>query len=415
MGFIIGIVIGSIAGAVTVYAVVRETVRRTLEQHRANIAEREVIRQAQDNTNTGQAELQRSITAFQAEYTQFNSRRVTYDELRYQNDVLRKDLRNIFMSSRKTQLDVEQQRSRQEDIAHRVSDLGARYLKDQVKWIAASLNQNNFVACKERLKDAVERCRAISFEVTAELEAEMQRDLRKEYEMVLRVVHEREEQARIKAQIREEQIREREIKENQKELERLARERQAYEAALRLAVEAAKSENDVEVERLKAQLAKVEEECVRRTVSQAELTKSGHVYVISNIGAFGEGVFKVGMTRRLEPQDRIRELGDASVPFPFDVHMLISCNDAPALENALHRALHKNRINKINPRKEFFRVDLTSIIDVVRRNHGEIEHIADAPALEYRQSLTMTDEDQEFIESVYEELDEEDEAAAPKV
>ena len=79
------------------------------------------------------------------------------------------------------------------------------------------------------------------------------------------------------------------------------------------------------------------------------------MYVLSNIGSFGEGVYKIGMTRRLEPQDRVRELGDASVPFPFDVHMMISCDDAPSLENALHRESHKQRVNKVNFRKEFFR------------------------------------------------------------
>jgi hypothetical protein len=113
----------------------------------------------------------------------------------------------------------------------------------------------------------------------------------------------------------------------------------------------------------------------------AQQTKAGNVYVISNVGTFGAGVFKVGMTRRLEPLDRIRELGDASVPFPFDVHMMISCEDAPALECALHRALHKSRINRVNPRKEFFRTDLQLIVDVVQEHHGCVDYAADPEAL----------------------------------
>src|SRR5262249_41580387 len=129
------------------------------------------------------------------------------------------------------------------------------------------------------------------------------------------------------------------------------------------------------------------------------------VYVISNIGSFGEGVFKVGMTRRLAPKERIDELGSASVPFPFDVHMMISCDNAPTLENALHKALFKHRINKTNPRKEFFKTDLDSIYKVVQQNHGEVQYIADAEALQYRQSLGMTDDDHEFIERVYDNLD----------
>ena len=80
-----------------------------------------------------------------------------------------------------------------------------------------------------------------------------------------------------------------------------------------------------------------------RAKSMAQLTKAGHVYILSNIGSFGEGIFKVGMTRRLEPQDRVKELGDASVPFPFDVHAMISCENAPGLENALHKELARYR------------------------------------------------------------------------
>ena len=164
----------------------------------------------------------------------------------------------------------------------------------------------------------------------------------------------------------------------------------------------ARDEHSVEVERLKARLAEAEEKS-QRAISQAQMTKSGNVYVISNIGSFGEGVFKIGMTRRLEPMDRVRELGDASVPFPFDVHMMISCDDAPALENALHQAFHKTRLNKIKPRKEFYRTDIDAVRRIVEENHGEVQYVADPEALEYRQSLTMSDDDEEFIEAVYEQ------------
>jgi hypothetical protein len=86
--------------------------------------------------------------------------------------------------------------------------------------------------------------------------------------------------------------------------------------------------------------------------------------------------------------------------------MMISCNDAPALENALHRTLHKARINKANPRKEFFKTDLATIRVIVEQHHGEVQYVADAEALEYRQSLEMSPEDHEFVESVYGDLDE---------
>jgi len=99
---------------------------------------------------------------------------------------------------------------------------------------------------------------------------------------------------------------------------------------------------------------------------------------------FGENIFKVGMTRRLEPKDRVRELGDASVPFPFDIHMMISCEDAPALENALHRGLHKSRMNKANPRKEFFKADLQTIVKIAEQNKCKVEYVADVEALDLK-------------------------------
>src|SRR5262245_21353897 len=93
-----------------------------------------------------------------------------------------------------------------------------------------------------------------------------------------------------------------------------------------------------------------------RATSMAQITKKGHVYIISNVGSFGDGVFKIGMTRRVEPNERIRELGDASVPFPFDIHALVHSDDAPGFECALHEQLGPKRMNRVNMRKEFFRV-----------------------------------------------------------
>ncbi len=157
--------------------------------------------------------------------------------------------------------------------------------------------------------------------------------------------------------------------------------------------------------------------------------KSGHVYVISNIGSFGENVFKVGMTQRIEGDEpwmeRVRELGDASVPFPFDVHLVIYAEDAQGLERDFHSALRQYQVNKLNPRKEFFRINLDAIIQVLKEHHGEVKHLADPEALEalrrrsssgveliryfvepreyaaYREQVqNMTAEDREFLEQV---------------
>lgn len=115
------------------------------------------------------------------------------------------------------------------------------------------------------------------------------------------------------------------------------------------------------------------------------------MYIISNIGAFGENVFKIGMTRRLEPMDRIAELSSASVPFSFDVHALIFSDDAPALEAILHQHFENSRVNKVNQRKEFFRVDLGEIKKVILENHNATVKFVDIPeAIEYRETLKLT-------------------------
>ena len=118
--------------------------------------------------------------------------------------------------------------------------------------------------------------------------------------------------------------------------------------------------------------------------------KAGYVYIISNVGAFGEDVFKIGMTRRLEPQDRIDELGSASVPFKFDVHAIIFSEDAPKLESMLHKAFEKNKINLINQRKEFFKVKIEEIKKVVHENFDPLVQFKDhAEAEQYRESQKL--------------------------
>lgn len=201
---------------------------------------------------------------------------------------------------------------------------------------------------------------------------------------------EKEEQRRIKEQMREEEIARREI---EKALQDAEREEARYAEALRKAreeVEKAVGEKQAkllaQIELLQQKLDEVHAN-KERAISRAQMTRSGHVYVISNVGSFGEDVYKIGMTRRLEPMDRVNELGDASVPFRFDVHAIIYCEDAPALENKLHRKFEQHRINLMNNRKEFFRVSIDEIAQAVREFHGDIEFTLLAEAKEYRQTL----------------------------
>jgi hypothetical protein len=256
------------------------------------------------------------------------------------------------------------------------------------------------VASKEKLLKVLQQCRDAGYPVNSAYERDLISDLKSEYEMAVRRDNEKKEQARIKERIRDEQRAEREI---QREIERAEAEKRVREKALEEALQRVKDEHSSEVEELRTKLHEAEEK-VQRAISLAQMTKAGHIYVISNIGSFGENMFKIGMTRRLEPMERVKELGDASVPFPFDVHMMIHSEDAPKLENALHEEFNKLRANKVNMHKEFFRVDFESIRQAVERFHGEVSYAADAEALQYRQSLEMSDEDYRYLSEVEEKF-----------
>ncbi|HEV7283328.1 MAG TPA: GIY-YIG nuclease family protein [Kaistia sp.] len=126
---------------------------------------------------------------------------------------------------------------------------------------------------------------------------------------------------------------------------------------------------------------------VLRARAMAERTKSGYVYIISNIGSFGADVVKIGLTRRLDPADRVRELGDASVPFVFDTHAIIYSEDAPALERSLHSEFQNVRVNGQNFRKEFFRATIDQVEEAVKRLSPDAPFFKDVEAQEYRETL----------------------------
>lgn len=360
--------------------------------------EKERLRSLRAEMQSASEEARRRAAALQQSEADFQRRIISYRELQEENAILKRDLQNIDVNMNKLQLDGEARQQRQAEIDVRSTALAKRYLAENVKATVAAVGPSNYATCKNRLVDAIQRVRDIGFAVTEAEEAALIADLKAEFEKAVRAEFERQEQARIKAQIREEERLKREV---ERELKQLERERLAVQAALDQALAEAQGQHTAEVQRLQARLAEAEAKA-QRTMSMAQQTKAGNVYVISNIGSMGDGVFKIGMTRHLEPMDRVRELGDASVPFPFDVHMMIRCDDAPSLENALHRAFHRHRLNKINPRKEFFRTTIDEIARIVREHRGEIEYEADAPALEYRQSLTISDADADFVEQVYE-------------
>ncbi|MBU5603705.1 DUF4041 domain-containing protein [Citrobacter sp. S55_ASV_140] len=221
------------------------------------------------------------------------------------------------------------------------------------------------------------------------------------------MLEEKEEQRRIKEQLREEERARREyekaIKEAEKEEKAI---QQAIDKATKELMLAGEEQRLVLEQKLAELQAKYEEAEAKnqRAISMAQQTRSGHVYVISNIGSFGENVYKIGMTRRLEPLDRIRELGDASVPFSFDVHAMIYSDDAPSLENHLHKVFNDKQLNKVNSRKEFFNVGIKDIKSTIENMNINAHWTMFAAAKEYRESLAIenarnavTEENEELI------------------
>jgi len=199
---------------------------------------------------------------------------------------------------------------------------------------------------------------------------------------------EREEQAEIKRQMREE------VK-LEKETESAKKEEEKYQKLLDKAhTEASKLSGDKlsalqeKIIILQSDLSEAHSKS-ERAISMAQQTRAGHVYIISNKGAFGDNVYKIGMTRRLEPLDRVRELGSASVPFTFDVHAMIYSDDAPSMESNLHKVFANKRVNLVSGRKEFFNVTLNEIKKEVMKFARMTRFTETAEAKEYYQSKAI--------------------------
>ena len=217
------------------------------------------------------------------------------------------------------------------------------------------------------------------------------KELRLAFEYQQKKHEEKEAQKAARAEMREAAKLQKEIEAQRKKIEKeQTHYHTAYEKILKQ-LESSPSDADLlkkkdELEKQLQEIDKAIKDIDYREANQ----RAGYVYVISNIGAFGENVYKIGMTRRLDPQDRIDELGDASVPFNFDVHAMIFSDDAPALEAALHKAFEDRKLNMVNTRREFFNVTLDEIKDVVKKNFDKTVEFIDVPdAEQYRISQKM--------------------------
>ena len=212
-----------------------------------------------------------------------------------------------------------------------------------------------------------------------------------EYNYYVKKEQARQEQLAIREQMRQE-AEERKALENERK--KIAKEEEKYNNEISKIQETiAQTTDQSDLEKLKARILELQEQLGQVIIKKEEITnlqngKAGTVYVISNLGSFGEDVFKIGMTRRLDPQDRINELGSASVPFKFDVHSFIFSDDAVSLENKMHQILNERRVNKVNLRKEFFKISIDELETLVEEIDSSAEFNKTMIAEEFRQSIS---------------------------
>ncbi|OAM74428.1 DUF4041 domain-containing protein [Devosia elaeis] len=256
----------------------------------------------------------------------------------------------------------------------------------------ANTRWNNANAMEKRIENArnqIDKHNASNrVEITEQYFRLKLEELRLTHELREKIKQEREERAEDAKAAREEQ---KLIREMERAEEDEARYQRMLDKARAEAASVAGPKLDAysqQIEILERDLAEAHAK-VERARAMAEMTRTGYVYVISNVGSFGADCVKIGLTRRLEPADRIRELGDASVPFLFDTHAMIYSDDAPALERALHAEFAAQRINATNMRKEFFRVSIEEVEAAVKRLAPAAAFFRDIEAQEYRETMAL--------------------------
>lgn len=301
-----------------------------------------------------------------------------------------------------------------------------RCFNDECDMLISKVKFNNVDAFREKMKrswkalNRMNKRNAISISEEY-LDLKIQ-ELELAYECAVKKQEEKEERRRIRERLREEAKLRKEIEEARQVLYK--EQRHYMNALIQINKQLDKCKDQEESQNLIIKKQDIESHISELSIKIKDIDyreankKAGYVYIISNIGSFGEGVYKIGMTRRLEPMERVDELGDASVPFKFDVHAMIFSDNAPKLEAALHRAFMKNKVNMVNNRREFFRVSLDEIEKVVKENYDktvEFKRIPDAQ--QYRESLKVLENPDAYPElfkykeykDYYEEEEEENE------
>jgi hypothetical protein len=289
-----------------------------------------------------------------------------------------------------TQWQVEGSKSKGETMVNRQMKLTLRAFNNECEAAIANVRWNNVETMERRISNAAEQIDKANASLNMRIEPSYVRLKLEE----LWLTHEHREAIKAEREERAEAARlQREEQRLIRDAEKAEAEETRYQALLDKARAEATSATGDQLAKLQARIASLSADLAaahaesERARAMAEMTRTGFVYVISNVGSFGEDVVKIGLTRRLDPDDRVRELGDASVPFAFDTHAMIYSNDAPTLEAALHGAFGERRVNAANTRKEFFRVSLEEVEQAVARLAPDANFMKDREAQEYHETL----------------------------
>jgi len=276
--------------------------------------------------------------------------------------------------------------------------LALRSFNSESEYCIENVKFSNLEKMEERIRRSFETCNKLLSAIDAwwkdiVLERKLQ-ELYLAHEYQVKRQEEKEAARQAREDQREQEKLEKEIREARAKIDKERRHFNGALQKLQLRLAAAtdlqeRQDLQIRIDEISSQSTKLDED-ERLLDYREQNARAGYVYVISNIGAFGEGIFKIGMTRRLEPMDRVDELGDASVPFRFDVHALVFSDNAPRLEGKLHSHFAAGRLNKVNGRKEFFRADLSEIETVIRANYDAVVEVVHAAAAEqFRESLRL--------------------------
>ena len=281
-------------------------------------------------------------------------------------------------------------------------------LNAELQNIIYNLKYTNLDKCRNQVEEIINKYISIATEgnhmiepsllaFITEIKAPFLRAVEIEYQYYVKREKAREEQAAIREQIRQEAAERKQLEEERKQVEK---EEQKFHLEIKnISEQISTSEDDAQTKLLKERLAELESQLAAVSVKKEEIInlqngKAGYVYIISNLGSFGDKMFKIGMTRRIDPQDRVDELGSASVPFKFDVHSFIFSEDAVSLESELHKRLNDRRVNKINMRKEFFNCSIEELEKLVLEIEPTAPFTTTMLAEQYRQTLELEAENE---------------------